>query len=146
MNHRFLSQIRTVFPMLVLATAMASCGSTTVGSTAASSVPSSTVPSSVESWLTVDTPVPGEVVTSPAVLIGTSSSPQIGYRLYAGGDITLTEGTVESDPQQEGRFEVTIEFTNTCCMEMTLEVFSIDPEVGSGPTTVSIPLAYPESG
>ena len=52
----------------------------------------------------------------------------------------LAEGTIVVDG--DGLFSTTVEFTNTCCIEMTLEVFDIEPDLGLG---VSIPLAYPET-
>lgn len=98
-----------------------------------------TAEAAVEHELTVGSPEVGNVVTSPLVIEGKSTANQVGYRLFGAG-LPLAEGTII--PDADGRFSTTVEFTNTCCIEMTLEVFDMQRNGGVG---VSIPLAYPET-
>jgi hypothetical protein len=51
----------------------------------------------------------------------------------------LADGTIDVI---DGKFSAVVEFTNTCCIEMMLEVFQTD----EGGLSVTVPLAYPESG
>jgi hypothetical protein len=51
----------------------------------------------------------------------------------------LAEGTTDVIA---GAFSTTLEFTNTCCIEMVLEVF----QPGDDGLATTIPVAYPESG
>ena len=92
----------------------------------------------MEARLTVDTPLVGEVFPSPSVISGEASSSTVGYLLSAGGDIVLAEGTIDVI---DGKFSAVVEFTNTCCIEMTLEVF----QTNEGGLSVTVPVAYPES-
>jgi hypothetical protein len=98
-----------------------------------------TAPAVVEHQLVVGSPQVGDVATSPLGIEGTSTARQLGYRLYGAG-MPLAEGTIVVDA--EGRFSTTVEFTNTCCIEMALEVFDIRPDAGLG---ITVPLAYPET-
>ncbi len=98
-----------------------------------------TAPASVEHELVVVSPQPGDVVGSPLLIAGHATAQRLGYRLFAAGS-PLIEGTINAD--SDGGFSATVEFTNNCCIEMTLEVFDIEPDAGLG---VSIPLAYPET-
>lgn len=96
-------------------------------------------PGSVEARLTVDTPLVGEVFPSSSVISGEASSSTVGYLLSAGGDIVLAEGTIDVI---DGEFSAVVEFTNACCIEMTLKVF----QTNEGGLSVTVPVAYPESG
>lgn len=98
---------------------------------------STTQLAATEAVLTVDTPVPGGLMVSSDLIRGFTSAGLVGYRLSAGGSV-LDEGTLTT---VEGHFESPIVFTNTCCIEMLLEVFNI----GDGGLAVTIPLSYPES-
>ena len=98
-----------------------------------------TQPGSAEARLTVDTPLLGELFPSPSVISGEASSSTVEYRLSAGGDIVLADGTIDVI---DGKFSAVVEFTNTCCIEMMLEVFQTD----EGGLSVTVPVAYPESG
>ena len=99
-----------------------------------------TQPGSVTGLLTVDTPLPGELFPSPSVIRGESSSSTVVYQLLtAGGETVLSEGTVDVI---DGEFSAVVEFTNTCCIEMTLEVFQDDADG----LAVTVPVAFPESG
>ena len=98
-----------------------------------------TAPATVEHQLVVAFPEVGDLVTSPLVIEGSATARQLGYRLFGGG-LPLAEGTIVVD--LEGGFSTTVEFVNTCCIEMTLEVFDIEPDAGLG---VSLPLEYPET-
>jgi len=89
-----------------------------------------------EAVLTVVSPQPGDLMVSSDNVTGFSSTELVGYRLSAGGTV-LDEGTLTA---VDGYFESPIVFTNTCCIEMLLEVFSLDAER----ITVAIPLSYPE--
>jgi len=95
---------------------------------------------SVDALLTVDSPQVGTVFTGGSVLRGETSSPTVAYRLAsARGDTTLAEGTVTAF---DVRFSTIVGFTNTCCIEMVLEVFQPTPDG----LALTIPLTYPESG
>ena len=93
-----------------------------------------------QSIIEIDAPRVGDVVGGPLVITGTATGPAVAHRL--GSDsITFAEGTIE--PAADGSLAATVEFTNTCCIEMTLTIF--DPvQDPSGTFAVSIPLAYPE--
>lgn len=104
-----------------------------------SPVVESTLQAALEHQLVVVSPQVGDVVTGPLVIEGETTAQQVGYRLFGAG-MALAEGTIAVDG--EGRFSTRVEFTNTCCIEMTLEVFDTEPDIGLG---VSIPLAYPET-
>ncbi|NNL98911.1 MAG: hypothetical protein HKO63_11965 [Acidimicrobiia bacterium] len=93
---------------------------------------------STDALLTVVSPQIGDLLPSPAVLSGRSSSSTVDYTLAA-GSLVLAEGTVEV---VDGAFSVALEFTNTCCIEMVLEVF----QPGENGLAVTIPVAYPEEG
>jgi hypothetical protein len=95
-----------------------------------------TQPTTTEVVLTVESPQPGDLLVSSDIVKGFTSTEQVGYRLSAGGAV-LDEGTLTT---VDGYFESPIAFTNTCCIEMLLEVFQLDP----AGTTVTIPLSYPE--
>ena len=97
-----------------------------------------TAPAFVEQVLAVSMPQAGELVTSPLVIEGNTTASQIGYRLFGAGT-PLAEGSIVPEP--DGAFSQALEFTNTCCIEMTLEVFSLHPDDGIG---LTIPLTYPE--
>lgn len=98
----------------------------------------STVAGSWAGLLTVDTPGVGDVFASPSAIAGESSSSTVTYVLSA-GDMVLAEGTIDV---VDGAYSTLVEFTNTCCIEMTLEV----RHPGEGEAILSIPVAYPESG
>lgn len=98
-----------------------------------------TAPGTVDVLLTVDSPRPGDVVGSPATISGSSSTGQVGYTLTGGGDVVLAEGTIDV---VDGFFSETIQFDNTCCIELALEVFHPSPNG----TRLTIPITYPESG
>lgn len=100
--------------------------------------PDSSEPGSNESELAVTSPQVGAVVTSPVTIAGSSSAGMVAYLLTAGGDTILAEGTTDV---VDGAFSVTVEFENTCCIEMTLEVFHVD----EGGLSRTIPLTYPET-
>lgn len=97
-----------------------------------------TMAGSVEASLTVATPEIGGVFASPSSVTGESSSPTVDYELSAGG-MVLAEGTIDVT---DGKFSTMVEFTNTCCIEMMLEV----TQPGDGGLTLTIPVAYPEPG
>ena len=118
--------------LTVLAAGCAS--STTVDGDAAAT----TVEGVVEGLLTVTSPEIGDVFPSPSNITGESSSPTVSYVLSAGG-MVIAEGTIDVIDR---KFSTTVEFTNTCCIEMTLEVLQPD-DTGS---TLVIPLASPEPG
>ena len=107
-----------------------------VGAASPTDPVATTQPGVVDALLTVDAPMPGAVFTSRSTLRGETSSPTVGYRLN-GGDMVLAEGTASA---VDGTYAVTVEFTNTCCIEMLLEVFQLDPDGLS----VQVPLTYPE--
>lgn len=86
----------------------------------------------------MNTPLIGVVLPSSSPINGESSSPTVDYVLSA-GDIVLAEGTIDVIDRE---FSATVEFTNTCCIEMTLEVL----QPGGSGATQTIPLAYPEPG
>lgn len=90
-------------------------------------------PAAIE--LRLDTPRPGNVFPSGSRIVGFSTSPIVAYRL-SGGDNIFAEGSIGT---VDGRFDTTLDFTNTCCIEISLAVF--DPGTGEGFT---IPLAFPE--
>jgi hypothetical protein len=92
-----------------------------------------------EAVLIVDIPQVGDVFPSPSAVQGQASSSPVGYRLTGGDDLVLAEGTFDV---LDGAFSGEIEFTNTCCIEIRLEVF----ETVDGGLSVSVPLTYPESG
>lgn len=96
-----------------------------------------TQPGSVATLLTVDSPQVGDLFVSTSPLRGQTSSPTVGYRLSA-GDTVLTEGTVSSI---DGQFATVLEFSDSCCTEMLLEVFH--PEEAG--LTLEIPLTHPDS-
>ena len=98
-----------------------------------------TLPGSVEALLTVDAPQVGVVFPSPSVISGQSSTDTVGYLLTGGGDVVLAEGTIDV---VDGAFSSELEFVNTCCIEMSLEVFHLD----EGGLSLTVPVAYPESG
>jgi hypothetical protein len=75
-------------------------------------------------------------MVSSDIVKGFTSAELVGYRLSAGGTV-LDEGTVTA---VDGYFESPIVFTNTCCIEMLLEVFHLDADG----MAVTIPLSYPE--
>jgi hypothetical protein len=80
------------------------------------------------------------VFTADSVLRGQTSSPTVGYRLLAAGDDTvLAEGTVSAI---NGVFSAEVEFANTCCVEMVLDVF----QPSTDGLALIIPLTHPESG
>jgi hypothetical protein len=95
-----------------------------------------TQPTTSEAVLAVESPQPGDLLVSSDIVKGFTSTEQVGYRLSAGGAV-LDEGTLTT---VDGYFESPIVFTNTCCIEMLLEVFHLDAEG----MTVTIPLSYPE--
>lgn len=95
------------------------------------------MPGSVEGLLTVDFPEVGGVIAGPFVVTGASFAEPTDYLLTGGGAVVLAESTPDV---VDGVYTVTVEFTNTCCTEMELEVFGDD-----GPA-VTVPLAFPESG
>jgi hypothetical protein len=97
-----------------------------------------TLPGSVEAVLTVEIPQVGDVFPSPSVVSGLSSTDTVGYLLTGGGDVVLAEGTIDV---VDGEFSSELEFANTCCIEMLLEVY----HPGVDGLTVAIPLAFPES-
>lgn len=94
-----------------------------------------TQPAIDEALLTVDSPQVGSVFVSGDVVAGETTSATVEWRLTAGGDQVLAGGTATA---VEGTFSAVVEFTNTCCIEMLLEV------TGEPGLTLSIPLAYPE--
>lgn len=98
-----------------------------------------TAPAAGEHQLVIAYPNVADIVTSPLTIEGVATASQLGYRLFGGG-MPLAEGTIVVDG--EGRFSTTVEFSNTCCIELTLEVFDMQPDAGLG---VTIPLAYPET-
>ena len=98
-----------------------------------------TLPGSVEALLTVDAPQVGDVFRSPSVISGMSSTDTVGYLLKGAGVVVLAEGTIDV---VEGAFSAELEFVNTCCIEMRLEVFHLD----EGGLSLTVFVAYPESG
>ena len=110
------------------------------GGASATEPTATTQPASLQALLTVDSPQIGDLFTSSSVLRGETSSPTVAYRLLSpGGSVVLAEGTVTA---VDGGSATIVEFTNTCCIEMVLEVFQPSAD-GLG---LTIPLAYPESG
>ncbi|MDH3539456.1 MAG: hypothetical protein OEP52_05645 [Acidimicrobiia bacterium] len=95
-----------------------------------------TQPGSVVGLLTLDTPQVDELFPSPSILSGAAPTPTVDYRLTAGGWV-LAEGTIDVI---DGEFSAVVEFTNSCCVDMTLEVFN------DGGLSLTIPVAYPEAG
>ena len=95
----------------------------------------------------VTTPTAGDLVTSPLIVTGMSNTFEatVNYRLSAGGTV-LAEGFTMGGTGDWAPFEATIEFENTCCTEMLLEVFEVSAQNGSEINLVSIPLAFPEEG
>ena len=93
-------------------------------------------PAQTEHELTVTQPQPGDLFPSGSSITGLTTTETIEYRLLAEGT-SLASGTVATD---EGAFTTTVSFTNTCCIEMSLEI--IQPGVG----LTTIPLSYPEPG
>lgn len=96
----------------------------------------------------VRSPTAGDVVTSPLVVTGESNTFEatVSYRLSAGGTV-LEEGFITGGGSGEwAPFEITIEFENTCCTEMLLEVFENSAKDGSEINKVTIPLTFPETG
>lgn len=87
-------------------------------------------------FISVDKPTSGALFTDGDAVRGTSSSDAIEYRLSA-GDVVLSAGS--APVTDEGTFDIRIGFTNTCCIEMLLELFHPD-----GAVATAIPLAYPE--
>jgi hypothetical protein len=85
--------------------------------------------------LTIDEPAVGAVFRSGDVIRGTSTSDTVAFRLSAAG-IEFVTGTI---PVVDGSFDAELEFTNTCCIEMSLRVSHPDNS-----SAVVIPLAYPE--
>lgn len=131
--------------LLVMAVSMLIAGGASEAAVVEGPIPvavpvETTVPATVEQELVIASPQVGDVVTSPLIIEGHTTARQLGYRLFGGGDLPLAEGTIVVDG--EGTFSTTVEFTNTCCIEMTLEVFDMEPDGGLG---VTLPLAYPES-
>ena len=108
------------------------------GAASATEPTATTQPASVDVLLTVASPAPGDLFTNASIVRGETSSSTVGLRLTA-GDIVLAEELIAA---VDGGYETAVEFTNTCCIEMMLEVFHPDSD-GLG---VSIPLAYPEPG
>ena len=98
-----------------------------------------TLPATVDQVLVIASPEVGALVTSPLTITGTATASEVGYRVLGAGSL-LAEGTLAAG--SDGAFSTTMEFTNTCCIELTLEVFDSEP----GGLTVSIPLTYPEPG
>lgn len=98
-----------------------------------------TVAGSVEAVLTVESPQVGDVISSPIAVRGTSSTGQVGYLLAGSDDTVLAEGTIDV---LDETFSVTVDFVNTCCTEMRLEVF----HPNEGGLSLTIPLTHPESG
>lgn len=88
--------------------------------------------------LTVDSLEPGDLFVSGSSFFGTTSSDTIEYRLLAGGTV-VAEGSVDV---VDGTFSATVDFTNTCCIEMLLEV----TQPGDAGLSLSVPLAFPEPG
>ena len=103
------------------------------------SIVDTTSPATVDQVLVVASPEIGALVTSPLTISGNVTSGEVGYRVLGAGSL-LVEGRLAAG--SDGSFSTTVEFTNTCCVELTLEVF--DPEPGG--LAVSIPLTYPEPG
>ena len=104
-----------------------------------------TAPAVTESVLVVSTPAIGDVVESPMQIVGVSSQPEIGYRLLGGGQL-VAEGTLADTGltiTSDGAFTASLDFENTCCIEMTLELFH-QMRDGSEGLGLSIPIAYPE--
>lgn len=100
-----------------------------------------------ESVLVVSSPAIGDVVESPLQIVGNSSQPEIGYRLIGGGQLLLATGVLADagiDIAADGSFTSSLYFENTCCIEMTLELFHEMPG-GSEGLGLSIPLTYPET-
>jgi hypothetical protein len=99
-----------------------------------------------ESVLVVSSPAIGDVVESPMQIVGESSQPRIGYRLFGGGRLlvagTLADAAIEI--AADGSFTSSLVFANTCCIEMELELFHEMPD-GSEGLGLSIPLTYPET-
>jgi hypothetical protein len=96
-----------------------------------------TEPGSVAALLSVDVPEPGATFPSPSTVRGQASTPTVDYLLVGGADIVLAEGTTDV---VDGEFEAEVAFTNTCCVEMRLEVYL------PGGSYLTIPVTYPESG
>ena len=86
--------------------------------------------------LIVESPQPGDLMVSGDIVRGVTSTDVVGYRLVGGGTI-IDEGTLTA---AGGRFESAIVFTNTCCIEMDLEVFHVE----DGGLIVTVPVTYPE--
>jgi hypothetical protein len=91
----------------------------------------------VDALLVVETPGIGDHFSSGSPIRGETSTPTVEYRLKA-GEVVLAEGTIDA---VDGTFETVVEFTNTCCTEMTLEV----TQPNANGATLSIPLDFPES-
>ena len=96
--------------------------------------PSSAAPTQA---LVITEPAPGAVFTSGDVVRGVSNADAVEFRLSA-SSIELATGTA---PVVDGTFELEIEFSNTCCIEMTLRVSHAD-----GSSATLMPLSYPEPG
>lgn len=111
-----------------------------LGGDSSSPEPVTRVEEPLESFIEISSPNSGDLVTSPLVITGEGTASEVAYRLSAGGS-TLAAGTITPEG---GDFAVTVDFTNTCCIEMLLEVF--DPIVDPSETfRIGIPLSYPEA-
>ena len=91
--------------------------------------PTTTQQPTTEAVLTVESPQPGDLMVSSDIVRGFTSTDLVGYKLSAGGTV-LDEGTLTT---VDGHFESPIVFTNTCCIEMLLEVFLTLDEPEQGP-------------
>ena len=98
-----------------------------------------TLPPPAAPVLEVETPQVGEEFPSPSVISGLSSADTVGYKLVGAGGLVLAEGIIVVDG---GEFRLELEFENTCCIEMLLEVFHLE----EGGVSQGIPLAFPEPG
>ncbi len=137
------SRIGLALLLVLLASTIGACASVSDVGASDPSDPSdplapSSAPATVVQELTVDSPLPGEVFPSPSTIRGTSSTEWISFRLTASG-LPLIEGTMPVD--DDGTFAFTVDFENTCCIEMLLEVF----QRTEGGLAVEIPVAYPEN-
>lgn len=107
------------------------------GGPAPTTGPAMTDDVTMQSELTVESPQPGDLMVSGDIVRGVTSTDVVGYRLVGGGGIVIDEGTLTT---VSGRFESAIVFTNTCCIEMDLEVFHVE----DGGLIVTVPVTYPE--
>jgi hypothetical protein len=110
------------------------------GGPAPTSLPDTTTQgAAIDPQLIVEHPQPGDPMVSGDVVAGLTSTDAVGYRLVGGGDVLIDAGTLTA---VDGRFESPVEFANTCCIEMRLEVFHVE----DGGMIVAIPVTYPEGG